>query len=359
MRERITMVIGNLGGGGAERVCANLANAWVARGRSVTLLTFSSASVYALDPHVTVASIAGSPSLRSLAPVLRGLRHCPQLLMQAGAIAVLRDAILATAPDVVISHLTMTNLRAIAAMNETRIPVIACEHTDVTRVPIGVWTAERDTLYRRAFAVVATHDVCTSFLARRGARAVTIFNPLLPPSASSSTTAPRVVMLTRLSLEKRPGMAVRAFARTGLPWTLDLHGGGPLQEHTERLIAEWAPDRVTLHPFTPFPYDVLREASLFVSTSIVEGFGNAVWEALACGVPVVAMDCGAPIRSLVRDGVDGLLVRPDTTTALMHALALLMTDDARRAAYATRAPEVVTRFPFEGALACWEELLAA
>ena len=89
----------------------------------------------------------------------------------------------------------------------------------------------------------------------------------------------------------------------------------------------------------------------------MEGFGNAIWEALACGVPVVAMDCGAPVRSLLRHGIDGILVETESTTALANALASLMDDDARRAAMAARAPEVVERYSLESSLAAWEAVL--
>jgi glycosyltransferase involved in cell wall biosynthesis len=358
---RVTIVIGNLGGGGAERVCVNLANAWAGSGRAVTILT-RGPSAYALDPRVSLLPFDDAPvSLRSLAPIIRVLRadRCWNLLLQAGPIALLRDAILATEPDVVVSHLTMTNLRVLAALQETGVPVIACEHTDVTRVPLGGWAGERAALYRRARWVVVTHASGAEFLARRGARAVAVANALHPPPPAPPalpSARPRAVMLTRLALEKRPGLAVRAFARAALPdWELEIHGDGPLRAHVDRLIAEWAPGRVSVHPFTSDPYSALRSADVFVSSSAVEGFGNAIWEALACGVPVVAMDCGAPVRALVRDGIDGLLVRPDTTTALMHAL-VAVSDPERRARL---RPSVTDRFPFEAAIAKWEELLAA
>ncbi|HEV2883539.1 MAG TPA: glycosyltransferase, partial [Pyrinomonadaceae bacterium] len=51
---RITNVIAGLGGGGAERVCINLANAWAARGWEVTILSNldRATPAYALDPRV-------------------------------------------------------------------------------------------------------------------------------------------------------------------------------------------------------------------------------------------------------------------------------------------------------------------
>lgn len=104
---------------------------------------------------------------------------------------------------------------------------------------------------------------------------------------------------------------------------------------------------------------MLANADLFVSASRIEGFGNAIWEALACGVPVVTMDAGPPVQALVRDGVDGLIVRQHTMAALAEALADLMGDETKRRAYASHAPEVVERFSFESALDKWEELFRA
>lgn len=280
---------------------------------------------------------------------------------QVPLIASLRRAILATAPDIVVAHIDMTNLRVIAAMLETGIPVVACEHTDASQVSIGEWQNARDALYRRARAVVAPHAAIAQWFKLRGAAAFAIANPLCAPgqaSAERSGERHRIVTLARLSSEKRIDLLVRAFATIAndFPeWDLEIYGVGPLRVSLARLIDELAPGRVHLCGFTADPYSVLRGADLFASTSFVEGFGNAIWEALACGVPVVAMDCGAPVRSLVRNGIDGMIVR--TRSDLVQALRSLMGDKRVRKALAARAPEVLRRFPAEASLEAWDALL--
>lgn len=372
---RITTVIGGLTGGGAERVCVNLANAWVARDQHVTILTMAKnlkAPAYAIDPQVERRDIgwprfAHSEELNTvaIAPVLRGLQRagCPELIEQIAIIAMLRYAILATAPDVVVAHIDMTNLRVLAAMHETGVPVIACEHTDTSQIPIGRWQRAREALYRKASAVVASHPTSAEWLTRRGAAAVAIPNPLVAPPPTRierNGDRRRIVSLARLSQEKRIDLLIRAFARIAddFPeWDLDIYGVGSLHAWLAWLINELAPGRVHLRGFTAHPYAVLSEADLFVSCSWVEGFGNAIWEALACGVPVVAIECGAPVRTLVRDGVDGLIVHTASVLALESALVSLMGDDAARKALAARAPEVLTRFSMESALQAWDALL--
>lgn len=374
---RITLVIAGLGGGGAERVCINLANAWVARAHRPTLLTISQnerAPAYAIDPGVERRDLGlprppSSDELNdvAIAPVLRLLStaRCPQLIHDMPAIAMLRHAILATRPDVVVSFIDRTNVRVLAAMPETGVPIVATEQTDARRISLGKWQGAREELYRRAAAVVAPDPAIAQWLASKGARARAIANPLVAPPIlkhRSENGRRKVVTLSRLSAEKRPEFLVRSFASIvpDFPeWDLEIYGNGPQQNMLEHLVEKLAPNRIRICGFSNDPYGVLADADVFVSASRIEGFGNAIWEALACGVPVVAMDAGPPVRALVRHGIDGVIVSQNAMAALADALARLMRDETQRKAYASRALEVVERFPFESALEQWEELFRA
>ena len=372
---RITLVIGSLLGGGAERTCVNLANAWVQRGFAVTVVTVSQRSrapAYWLDPRVNQRDI-GRPrppnsielNHDAIAPVIRDLQRsgCISLVKDIGVIVMLRHAILATEPDVVIPIIDRTNVRVIAAMCGTGIPIIACEQTDSARVSLGPWETARRSLYRGAHAVVTPHPAIAEWFKRQGAAAWAIPNPLTAPpplQKRPNESHRRLISLARLSREKRPMLLIRAFTTIAASfprWTLEIHGDGPLRSYLARRISELAPNQIALYPFEDAPYSILDGADLFVSTSWVEGFGNAIWEALACGVPVVAMDAGASVRSLVRDGIDGLIVGDDRGSTLARALASLMGDEAARQKLAERAPEVIQRFSLESALAEWDRLL--
>ena len=374
---RITLVIGGLAGGGAERVCVNLANSWVERGHHVTILTFTQNSkkpAYAIDPRVQQRDMGWPRRPRqeelnaaTVAPIMRGLQEAhltQQLVQHITFLAILRHKILSQAPDVVVTHIDITNLRVLAAMHESNIPVIVCEHSDSTRVSIGPWVGVRAALYRRAHAVVTPHVDSAGWLAKYDANVVRISNPLVAPTCARferNGGRRRLVAMMRLSHEKRPERVVRAFASIAheVPeWDFDLYGNGSLDAWIKNLIEKLAPGRIHLRGFTADPYEVLRSAELYVSASWIEGFGNTIWEALACGVPVVAMEAGSAVRSLVRDGVDGVIVREDSVSALAKSLSSLMCDESRRESFATRASEVLTRFPLEASLSAWDELLS-
>jgi glycosyltransferase involved in cell wall biosynthesis len=374
---RVVLIIAGLGGGGAERVCINLANAWAGRGHEATLLTISQNNrppAYAIDPLVVRRDLGWPRPARrdefndvTTAPIRRLLHHarCPQLVPDLKILAMLRHAIVESRPDVVVSFIDRTNVRVLAAMAETGVPVVACEQTDTRRISLGTWQGAREELYRHAAAVIAPHRTIAQWLAAKGARARAIANPLVAPAKAehrSENQRRKVITLSRLSAEKRPEFLVRSFASIarGFPtWDLEIYGDGPQRNMLEHLIEKLAPDQIRLQRFSNDPYAVLASAHLFVSASRIEGFGNGIWEAMACGVPVVAMDAGPPVRTIVRHGIDGVIVSQQTMVALAEALANLMRDDATRARYASRALEVVERFPFEAVLEQWEDLFRA
>lgn len=64
-------------------------------------------------------------------------------------------------------------------------------------------------------------------------------------------------------------------------------------------------------------------------SSIEEGFGNPVLEAMACGCAVVSTDCGGP-GDIIEDGVNGFLVDIGNSGAMAHKIERLYKDDKLR-----------------------------
>ena len=113
--------------------------------------------------------------------------------------------------------------------------------------------------------------------------------------------------------------------------------GGEYRARIERLVNELnlADDvrllgRVEDVPSLVFKLDVL------VSASYSESFGMSMAEALVCGVPVVATATGGA-RTIIEDGVNGLLVPRGDVRALAAAVASLLSDGERRLALGAHA----------------------
>jgi glycosyltransferase involved in cell wall biosynthesis len=74
--------------------------------------------------------------------------------------------------------------------------------------------------------------------------------------------------------------------------------------------------------------DYLSTADIFVLPSRSEGFSNAIVEAMAASLPVVATDVGGNTEA-VTDGVSGLIVPSEDPAALAEAITRLLADPSK------------------------------
>jgi glycosyltransferase involved in cell wall biosynthesis len=107
-------------------------------------------------------------------------------------------------------------------------------------------------------------------------------------------------------------------------------GEGELRAPLERQIHELGLGRhVTLGGFRDDAIGVLKSFDVFVMSSVTEGLGTSILDAMACGKPVVGTSAGGIPESVV-DGVTGLLVPPKDDAALGRAIIRLLKDPALR-----------------------------
>lgn len=108
-------------------------------------------------------------------------------------------------------------------------------------------------------------------------------------------------------------------------------GEGELRDPLQQQIASLGLER---HVFlTGFRHDVLgvlKSVDLFVMSSVTEGLGSAILEAMACQRAVVGTRTGG-IPEAIEENVTGLLVPPRDDNALAEAMATLLRDPDRRA----------------------------
>jgi glycosyltransferase involved in cell wall biosynthesis len=361
---RLTLVTSSLGSGGAERVMAVLADAWVAVGHDVRILTFeppTATAHWTIDPRVDIQRL---DLLHERRDVLDAVRHTVRRVRR------LRAAIRDGRPDVVVSFMDRTNVLTLVSTLGIRAPVVVAEHNDPHEERPGrAWTMARRVAYRRAARVVVLTRSATRYF--RGAvrrRVVVLPNPVVPPLGTRPTAARpaereqgRIVAMGRLVPQKGFDRLLEAFARIGdrPGWTLTIHGEGPDRAMlVARCEALGLSGRVALPGVTSDPAIALAAADLFVLSSRWEGFPTVLGEAMALGRPVVAFDCPSGPADLIRDRVDGILVPRDDIDALAAAIAGLIDDPERRSALAGRAPEVTARFGLPTILDRWEELFA-
>lgn len=360
---KLLLVISSLSGGGAERVLVLLAQGFLARGHEVAVATIfgRDCDFYTLPDGVErIALDLGGETSGLIAKLAGNARRCRAL----------RRAIGGAAPDAVISFMSQTNVATLLASAGLGVPVIVTEHADPRQEPIGrAWRWLRRLTYRGAAKVVSvSRGVDAWFNWLPAERRAVIYNPVdlaalerESPSPDSSDWPHTILGMGRLEIEKGFDLLIDAFAtvaRDFPDWGLAILGEGSQRGALEsRIAASGLGDRVRLPGAVPRPAARLKRADLFVLPSRHEGFGLALVEAMACGLPVVAADCPSGPTEIIHSGEDGLLVPPENADALAQAMAELMADAEKRRCLAQRAREAVQRFDLGRAVDAWERLL--
>ena len=290
-RPRILCVVNSLEGGGAERVFVQVAGALMrsAWRPSVHIALLDAAERrYAAPPGAPLAQLDARGGLAA------GAR---QLLATARAVR----------PDLLLSFLTRANCASILVGAALGVPAVVSERIDTRRhfgPGAGLQHRMVRLLYPRARRVLAvSRGVGDALCGRYGvsrARLVVIPNPVDAQALRAAAAAepacalpPRfLAAIGRLVPAKNFPMLLHAFARSDAFPHLVVMGEGPERPRLEGLAAALGlARRVRFLGFVGNPHAILARAAGYAASSNVEGFPNALVEAMALGVPVLATDC--------------------------------------------------------------------
>ena len=115
-------------------------------------------------------------------------------------------------------------------------------------------------------------------------------------------------------------------------------------------------DRVHFLGFQHNPHRFMKRATVFTSSSIFEGFGLVLVEALACGTPVVATNCLSGPAEVLADGEFGVLVPPKDPEGRAKGLKKLLTDPVERARLSKLGVGRAEVFGERSRMVEWEDL---
>ena len=330
--------------GGAERVVTNLSGQFVQDGFEVVIATeWEAKREFTIDNRIRrihVGLAQGDEDKNRVSQNLVRIRN-------------LRSLVLKEKPDIVIAFARKANYRALIATIGIKTPVIISVRTN----PVGHYDGISDKLlaailFKRAAGCVFQTVGARDFFAKSiRDKSRIILNPIhekyigreLPQSRTK-----QIVHAGRLVDFKNQPMLIRAFSEIHKKYpeyTLTIYGGDSkdgTKEILESIILEESLQQSVILAGANDNLAVeMEQAAFFAFTSDWEGLPNAVMEAMALGLPVIATDCpcGGP-ATLIETGKNGLLIPIKDQKALEDAMFWMIEHPSKAHEMGKKAKEI-------------------
>ena len=371
----------SLNKGGAERVLLTLADRFrLEPDMEVVILTDTRDEREYDCPDSLRRIILSEYMAEGPAGGLTALRRLLYRIPRYGRQLALMDVFKKEQPDRIIAFMIPGAVRAIKASRmirerdssrpETNIPVVSCVRYDPYEA-YGQPKARRKLLsvLKHSYRIVCqTEDQKNFFEGESEEKCRVIFNPISDSFCVEPYKGIRkkmVVSTGRLVDFKRFEDLISAFMRIAdkyPDYQLAIYGEGPyrktLEEHIDELEKTY-PDvksRVFLPGDTSNVADAIKDASVYVLSSLGEGMPNSLMEAMALGLPVVATDCsGGGPASLITDGVNGRLVPVGDIDKMASVIDELLSDEDIRNSLGREAAKLQTVCSLEAITGQWLE----
>jgi len=332
----VSLFLPPLVGGGTERVMLNLAQSLTERGLKIDLVLPETEG-----PHRRYMTRVPS-ELRVI-----DLKSPRSPVVFVSKLLALRRYLRQERPAVMVASLDYASVstwaRCLAGVN-TRI--LMCVHTNISHEfnNNGVKGKLKPYLiqwfYPWADRIVAVSQGVAEDVARISGLPLekirVIYNPVVTPDLFEKAKEPVdhpwfapgeppvILGAGRLAYQKDFPTLIRAFAlvRQHRPVRLMILGQeGDKRPQLEALVRELGVEcEVALPGFAENLYAYMGKAAVFVLSSVYEGFGNVLAEAMAAGTSVVSTDCDSGPAEILSDGKYGRLVPVGDVDALADAI---------------------------------------
>lgn len=142
----------------------------------------------------------------------------------------------------------------------------------------------------------------------------------------------------------------------GYDVSLEILGDGVDKEKLQKLIERnHAEQYVTLHGRQEHVEDYLKRADIFLSTSRTEGLPLSILEAMSCGLPIIATAVGGVV-DIVRDEINGYLVRDNNSTELENALMKLVSSQEKRYEFGRQSRVIAEQWSLNACVRGYEDI---
>ena len=129
------------------------------------------------------------------------------------------------------------------------------------------------------------------------------------------------INIGRLTKQKGQWILIEAFAKLNEDAHLVILGTGEM-ENELKILAEnlGIENRVFFLGFHKNPFKFLYNSDVFVLSSLWEGFGNVIVEAMRCELPVISTNCPSGPSEILDNGKYGVLIPVNNVLSLIEAM---------------------------------------
>lgn len=323
---KLLFVVPSLKSGGLERAASILSSQWAGyEATSVVLLTLDNTPpFYPLDERVMV--VQSPVSFNKHHRLVKALLRWFWLRKKARSIA----------PDAVLSFGEGFNAFVLFALRFLRKPIFLGNRTTPITSLQGFRGLVNPVAYRRAHGVFLQTQKSQELLQARyrGSSFVVIPNPIKSLDVEVRYDRTKLFFTGSMGGDKNQSELIDIFATLAndFPqWELVLAGDGPKRAALEAQVAALGlQDRVRMPGVVKDLSALYETGSIFAFTSLLEGFPNALGEAMNAGLAAIAYDCLTGPADLIEDGANGRLIPLGNRGAFTEALRQLMSSEALR-----------------------------
>lgn len=330
---KLLFVITSLENGGAERVCASLAN-YFSKENEVEILYFSGEIFYEINSKVKLNKFTRNSRIPRLAAKLLAIRKRA------------KDA------DCVISFMDSTNILSIIATAFLGRKLIISEHSAHDFVGLK-WRVLRRIFYPFATALTVLSKSDFNYYSFVKNKAI-IYNPSIFKPSFGGQKEKLIIFVGRLEYVKGCDIFLRALALLGLDdFKLLVLGSGSQKKSLQNLSEKLGLKNLEFLGSVSDIQNYYKKAKIIVSSSRFEGLGNALIESAFFDCIRVATPTAGALE-LLEDGKNGFISSDFSEQALAKAILKALSAD-ESVLENTRAES--EKFSLENIAAKWWELI--
>jgi len=302
--KKIVIVSPSLKIGGIERALTVLANYFNEKGHKVLFIScLGGERFYTLNKEIEIKE-----------PKLQNKGGLSKLFFYVTILFFIRKEIKKFKPDVILSFGDWFNPLVLLSLINLKYPIYISDRTSPD-YNFNIFTKlGKKILYPLSSGFIAQTPLAANYKIKQFGNKLNI--KVIPNAIRNVNTIENIkeniiLYVGRFAWEKAPERLIQSFSqlRNLDNWNLHMAGSGPMLAQMKKMVIDLKIEKnVIFHGKVENVDYLLSRASIYVLPSILEGFPNALCEALAAGVPSICFD-SIPYQGIVENEINGFVVK--------------------------------------------------